>query len=115
MPAVALSARLAQPSLYHFLRDAGIAHMASAQHYGLSLALGGGEVTMEETAALYAMLANGGVSYPLRHRLTDRAAVGTRLLSEQAAFMAKAVLEENAAGRLGRADSEECAGCLEDR
>lgn len=95
VPAVALSARLAQPSLYHFLRDAGIAHMASAQHYGLSLALGGGEVTMEETATLYAMLANGGVSRPLRHRLTDRAAPGTRLLSEQAAFMTKAMLEEN--------------------
>src|SRR5581483_6369080 len=66
VPAVALAARLAQPSLYQFLRDAGISHMASEQHYGLSLALGGGEVTMEETAALYAMLANGGMLYPLR-------------------------------------------------
>jgi penicillin-binding protein 1C len=95
VPAVALSARLAQPSLYQFLRDAGIAHMASERHYGLSLALGGGEVTMEETAALYAMLANGGVLYPLRHRLADRAAMGTRLLSEQAAFMTTVMLEEN--------------------
>ncbi len=60
VPAVALSARLGQPNLYQFLRDAGIAHLASEHHYGLSLALGGGEVTMEETAALYAMLANGG-------------------------------------------------------
>ncbi|HWW79721.1 MAG TPA: penicillin-binding protein 1C, partial [Steroidobacteraceae bacterium] len=72
VPAVALSARLAQPNFYQFLRDAGIAHMASEHHYGLSLALGGGEVTMEETAALYAMLANGGMLHPVRHKLSDR-------------------------------------------
>ena len=34
--------------------------------YGLALALGGGEVTMEELAGLYAMLANDGVLRPLR-------------------------------------------------
>ena len=95
VPAVALSARLAQPSFYQFLRDAGIAHMSSEHHYGLALALGGGEVTMEETAALYAMLANGGMLHPLRHRESDRATVGTQLVSEQAAFMSIAMLQEN--------------------
>jgi penicillin-binding protein 1C len=95
VPAVALSARLAQPNFYQFLRDAGIAHMASEHHYGLSLALGGGEVTMEETAALYAMLANGGMLHPLRHRVNDRETVGTQLLSEQAAFLTTAMLQEN--------------------
>ena len=95
IPAVALSARLAQPSLYQFLRDAGISHLASEQHYGLSLALGGGEVTMEETAALYAMLANGGMLHPLRHRQTDRATLGTQMLSEQAAFITTAMLQQN--------------------
>ena len=95
VPAVALSAQLAQPNFYQFLRDAGITHMASEHHYGLSLALGGGEVTMEETAALYAMLANGGILHPLRHRVTDRQTVGTQLLSEQAAFITTAMLQEN--------------------
>ena len=95
VPAVALSARLAQPSLYQFLRDAGISHLASEQHYGLSLALGGGEVTMEEMASLYAMLANGGMLHPLRHRETDRASVGTQMLSEQAAFIITAMLQQN--------------------
>ena len=95
IPAVALSARLAQPSLYQFLRDAGISHMASEQHYGLSLALGGGEVTMEETAALYAMLANGGMLHPLRHRQTDRVTLGTQMLSEQAAFITTTMLQQN--------------------
>jgi penicillin-binding protein 1C len=95
VPAVALSARLAQPNFYQFLRDAGIAHLASEHHYGLSLALGGGEVTMEETAALYAMLANGGMLHPVRHKLSDRETVGTQLLSEQAAFMTMQMLQEN--------------------
>jgi penicillin-binding protein 1C len=95
VPAVALTAKLSQPSLYDFLREAGIAHMASQQHYGLSLALGGGEVTMEEMAALYAMLANEGVLRPLRHRAQERVSVGTRLLSEQAAFLTETMLVEN--------------------
>lgn len=95
IPAVALSARLAQPSLYQFLRDAGISHMASEQHYGLSLALGGGEVTMEEMASLYAMLANDGMLHPLRHRESDRATVGTQMLSEQAAFITNEMLQQN--------------------
>ena len=95
VPAVALCARLAQPSLYQFLRDAGISHMASEQHYGLSLALGGGEVTMEEMASLYATLANGGMLHPLRHRQTDRATLGTQMLSEQAAFITTTMLRQN--------------------
>ena len=95
VPAVALNAKLSQPSLYDFLREAGIAHMASEQHYGLSLALGGGEVTMEEMATLYAMLANEGVLRPLRHRAQERVSVGTRLLSEQAAFLTETMLVEN--------------------
>ncbi len=37
------------------------------RHHGLALALGGGEVTMEEAAALYAMLPNDG---RLRHCVT---------------------------------------------
>lgn len=95
VPAVALSAQLSQPSLYDFLREAGIARMASEQHYGLSLALGGGEVTMEEMATLYATLANEGVLRPLRHRTDEPLSPGTRLLSEQAVFLTNTMLVEN--------------------
>jgi len=95
VPAVALSARLAHPSLYQFLQSAGVSQLASERHYGLSLALGGGEVTMEETAALYAMLANRGVLRALRHRLDERVSAGTRLLSEEASFVTVEMLEQN--------------------
>ncbi len=70
VPAVAVSARLAQPTLYGFLKSAGVAQMASEAHYGLALTLGGGELTMEELAALYAMLANRGQLQPLRYEAT---------------------------------------------
>lgn len=67
VPAVAVASKLAKPSLYEFLKDAGVRQMASEQHYGLALALGGGEVTMEELATMYAMLANGGELKPLAY------------------------------------------------
>ncbi|HMN44183.1 MAG TPA: penicillin-binding protein 1C [Povalibacter sp.] len=87
IPAVALSSQLAQPSLYQFLRSAGISRMASEQHYGLALALGGGEVTMEEAAMLYAMLANRGQLASLRYFQDEPQRQGPRLLSEEASFM----------------------------
>ncbi|MET0659393.1 MAG: penicillin-binding protein 1C [Steroidobacteraceae bacterium] len=87
VPAVALSARLSEPSFYSFLKSAGIARMASEEHYGLALALGGGEVTLEEVATLYAMLANRGVLHAPRYRKDQRLDRGTRLLSEEASFM----------------------------
>ena len=67
VPAVALSRSSRSPGFYQFLQSAGVAHMASEQHYGLALALGGGEVTMEETGDAYAMLANSGRAAPLRY------------------------------------------------
>jgi len=87
VPAVALSAQLTQPSLYEFLRTAGVSRMASEQHYGLALTLGGGEVTMEELAAMYAALAKRGRLSPLRYLAQESQVEGTRILSEEASFM----------------------------
>lgn len=51
----------------------------SADHYGLSLVLGGAEVSMRELGGLYAMLANKGV---WRHpRLYEGEAAGFRRAS----------------------------------
>ena len=95
VPAVTLSSRLAQPNLYQFLRSAGVSRMASEQHYGLALALGGGEVTLEELAGLYAMLANQGQYVPV-HELADAAVPPpVRLLSPEAAFMVLSILRDN--------------------
>jgi penicillin-binding protein 1C len=87
VPAVALFAQLSQPNFYQFLRSAGISKMASERHYGLALALGGGEATMTEVAMLYAMLANRGQLAPLRYVANEPVTRGTRVLSEEASFM----------------------------
>ena len=68
IPAVWVASQLHAPDLYQFLQSAGIGHMASEEHYGLALVLGGGEVSMQELAGLYAMLANRGELKPLRLR-----------------------------------------------
>jgi len=61
IPALTVAAKLSSPSLYGFLKQSGVSGLNTEEHYGLSLTLGSGEVTMEELAKLYAMLANRGV------------------------------------------------------
>ncbi len=95
LPAIALAAKLEKPSLYDFLRAAGVSHLAPESHYGLALVLGGGEVTMEELARMYAMLANGGESKPLRTLAEEKPTSGDRLLSEESAFMVLDMLAQN--------------------
>ena len=95
IPAVAVASKLSRPNLYDFLKMAGISRMESQEHYGLALVLGGGEVTMEELAQLYAMLANGGEWRPAS-LLAERAkTAGTRLLSEEASFIVLDMLRQN--------------------
>lgn len=97
VPAVSVAARLASPNFYEFLQRAGIARLASEAHYGLALSLGGGEVTMEELARLYAMLANRGLLRPLSRLAASGvpSEAGTRLLSEEAAFITLDMLRRN--------------------
>jgi penicillin-binding protein 1C len=99
IPALTVAAKLSKPNLYGFLQSAGIARLDEERHYGLSLALGGGEVTMEELAELYALLANRGVLRPLRYLADGKDAVPeTRpvaLLSDAAAFITLDMLSRN--------------------
>lgn len=92
IPAVRVSAQLGQPGLYEFLRESGVRGLASEQHYGLALVLGGGEVTMEELARMYALFNNQGRVRPLRWRETDRSSPGTALLSPEAAWITRDML-----------------------
>jgi penicillin-binding protein 1C len=95
IPAVTVAAQLTQPSFYEFLRRAGVSQMASEQHYGLALVLGGGEVSMEELARMYAMLGNDGELRSLRWRAGDPTEPGTSLLSPEAAFITRDMLRQN--------------------
>jgi len=95
VPAVALASRLADPSLYQFLQSAGVSRLASERHYGLALALGGGEVTMTELATLYAALANHGRLRPLRWRDDVPMTGGTPVLSPEASWLVLDMLRDN--------------------
>jgi penicillin-binding protein 1C len=95
VPAVALTARLSKPGLYDFLKLGGVARMAPEAHYGLALTLGGGEVTMEEMARLYALLPNRGRLRALRYLADDADDKGTPLLSEEASYMVLDMLRQN--------------------
>jgi penicillin-binding protein 1C len=88
VPAVTLASELAHPTFYEFLRSADVPLPKPASHYGLSLPLGGAEVTMEDLVRLYAALANGGRLQELR-RFVDRPAAkeNFRLVSPEAAFL----------------------------
>lgn len=65
LPAVALADRIGFGTLLHGLQQAGFASLnRSAEHYGLGLALGNGDVTLLALANGYRALANAGAWTP---------------------------------------------------
>ncbi len=98
VPAVALAARLSQPNLYQFLQLSQISRLESEAHYGLALVLGGGEVTPEELARMYAVLVNRGELRPMAYTRAQAQAFdsrpATRLLSPEAAFITLDMLRQ---------------------
>jgi penicillin-binding protein 1C len=98
VPAIQPANQLMSPDLYGFLQEAGIRSLRDENFYGLALALGGAEVSMEEMAQLYALLANGGVLEPLvfttnQSGPTER--LSKHLLSPEASYVMLEMLREN--------------------
>jgi penicillin-binding protein 1C len=97
VPAVELTSHLAHPTLYEFLKQAGVPLPKSESFYGLALPLGGAEVSMQDLVRLYATLANNGELRPLRYlnnQQTSQDMTGltgqvssTRILSPEAVFL----------------------------
>ena len=93
IPAIALASRL-RPGLYGFLKKAGVELPFSEEHYGLSLVLGGAEVSMRELGGLYAMLANRGVWREPRLFAGEKTRPAVSLLSPEAALVTLRMLED---------------------
>ncbi len=95
VPAVALAAELEHTQgggLHQFLVDSHIASVNKPSgHYGLTLVLGGGEITLLELASLYGMLARQGLWLPTRDLPagadTMLASKGRRMLGAGASWM----------------------------
>ena len=97
VPAVELQSRLTRQSFHQFLQQAGVSGLYEESHYGLALALGGGEVTALEMAGLYSMLANGGQMHELKALKQDSAEPGRRLLSPEASYLVLDILRQHQA------------------
>ena len=92
IPAVSLAQRLPAPGLYGFLKDAGVALPQPAEHYGLALPLGGGEVSMEELAELYALLASDGCARRVKLVSDDALPQRPVLLTSEARYLTREML-----------------------
>ena len=66
VPAVELTSHLLHPTLYQFLKNAGVSLPKAESFYGLALPLGSAEVSMQDLVRLYAALANNGDLRPLQ-------------------------------------------------
>lgn len=95
VPAIELLANVGHHEFNDFLTAAGVTALRDADHYGLSMVLGGNELTMAELVSLYAMLANGGVSRPLRQTQRADANSKERLLSAEASYLVLDMLRQN--------------------
>jgi penicillin-binding protein 1C len=99
VPAVELADRVGTSALLETLRRAGFASLSeSADHYGLGLALGNGDVTLLELANAYRALADGGVWRPYTWRAVGEGAAAPgearRVMSARAAALVVDILSD---------------------
>ncbi|NOV30178.1 penicillin-binding protein 1C [Methylomonas sp. ZR1] len=95
IPAISLLAQLQKPTFHQFLLQAGINIPKQAANYGLSLAIGGAEISMEDLMKLYGMLANAGELRELRWLNQEDQPAGKPLLTPESAFLVGEMLESN--------------------
>lgn len=96
IPAVTLLSQLKQPSFHEWLELTKPARLFSQDHYGLSLALGGNEVSMLELVQWYAALANHGKYQKARSVSFKHTQEGfQQILSAEASFLTLDMLAHN--------------------
>jgi penicillin-binding protein 1C len=109
VPAVFVLERLGVARGLTVLRNFGLASLhKDAEHYGLGLALGAGEVTLLELTGAYAALARGGEYLAPRLVQQPTPKAGVQVVSPTAARVVTAILEDDAARTelFGRLDAE---------
>ena len=98
LPAVKLAAATGVPDLLTRFRELGLESLSrEAEYYGLSLALGGGEVNLLSLTNSYAVLADGGHWRPRRLVLAPEEAPqesGRQVFSPGAAFLVTDILSD---------------------
>lgn len=87
IPAINLLKKIGTKNFYKILSESGVKDLKAPEHYGISIALGGAEVSMSELAEIYAMMANLGMKYDLRKFMNAHKNLGTQILSPEAFFI----------------------------
>ncbi len=97
VPAVRLASQLSNPDFYTFLKDAGISDMKDPSYYGMSIVLGGMEVSPLEIGKLYGIIANGGELEDVHLVKHDQNRTQKKLLSPESSYLTLDMLRQNPA------------------
>ena len=87
IPAINLLKKIGTKNFYKILSESGVSNLKSPDYYGISVALGGAEVSMLELADIYATMANLGTRHEIRTDTTSQPDTGKQLLSPEAFFI----------------------------
>ncbi len=87
IPAINLVREFGVKNFHKLLNNVGVANLKSPEHYGISIALGGAEVSMFELANIYATMANLGTHRKIRLETDAADDVINHLLSPEAFFI----------------------------
>lgn len=87
IPAINLVRKIGTRKFYKLLSDSGVTGLRAPEHYGISIALGGAEVSMQELAGIYATMANLGRKCEIKTELASDIKCSAQLLSPEAFFL----------------------------
>lgn len=101
IPAINLVRQIGTQNFYRLLVNCGVANLQPPSHYGISVALGGAEVSMMELAGIYATIANTGMRRDIKTTMDDAAGDEIQLLSPEAFFLTLDMLGRQATPTVG--------------
>ena len=87
IPAINLVRQIGTRKFHKILSDCGVTNLKSPEHYGISVALGGAEVSMRELAGIYATLANLGQYKEIKSDINSQSSTSTTILSPESTFI----------------------------
>ena len=87
IPAINLLRQIGTKNFYNILTKSGVTNLKSPDYYGISIALGGAEVSMFELADIYATMANLGTRYNIRTQISEPHDAISQILSPESFFI----------------------------
>ena len=95
IPAIYLTQQLSAKKVHEFFHSLNIPLHQDPRHYGLSIALGTADMTMEELVEIYAILNNGGKYRPITKQVLKYVPSEKTIFSKEVAFLLLDMLAQN--------------------